>query len=118
MDSSENSIESGSMDQSQSTRGLLSYFQRSSSSSSITNPIQNESSSILSRSRGIPASMVQEHRKKTKSDVKRIMATAKAIADDDTHPNQEDVSFCFICLFIFYHDNMYFIICFKNRLLN
>mmetsp|Transcript_15504 Transcript_15504/g.16253 ORF Transcript_15504/g.16253 Transcript_15504/m.16253 type:complete len:631 (+) Transcript_15504:411-2303(+) len=89
IDASESSLESGSIDYSQSSRGLLSYFQRSSSTKNST---INEKSSILSRSSGIPASIIPEYRKRTQSDIKRIMATAKAIADDDSHPNQEDVA--------------------------
>lgn len=40
-----------------------------------------------------PGNAMMERRNKTRSDVKRIMATAKAIADDESHPSQDEVTF-------------------------
>ncbi len=80
MDSSHSSVGSGAIDQSQSTKGLLSIFQKN--SSDTISPIRND---------GLATSLAQQHRKQTKADSKRIMATAKAIADDESHPNQEEV---------------------------
>jgi hypothetical protein len=38
-----------------------------------------------------PGNAMMERRNRNRQDVKRIMSTAKAIADDDSHPNQDEV---------------------------
>ncbi len=86
MGSSHSSIDSSSIDQSQSTRGLLSIFHKNSTEATI-NPKQNYGG-------GLATHLAQQHRKQTKADSKRIMATAKAIADDDSHPDQDEVCSC------------------------
>lgn len=78
MDDSASSVNTSSVSSiPQSSRGgLFSFLQRSNPTPST----QNYSNRAI-----------LERRSKNQVDIKRILATAKAIADDDSHPNQDEV---------------------------
>jgi hypothetical protein len=88
MDDSESSVGT-SMSQSsftKSTSGLLSFMNR---------PSPTRHSTVAEKGAirpSIPSGRLNPNR----SDIKRIMATAKAIADDDSHPNQDEVLRCLL----------------------
>jgi hypothetical protein len=63
-----------------------------------SNPIHSTRNNLLTFMQGTnlrhttrPANAMMERRNRNRLDVKRILATAKAIADDDSHPNQDEV---------------------------
>lgn len=74
--SSVNSSEASSIPPS-SRGGIFSFMQRTS------NPIHSTPN--------FSARAMLDRRSRNPSDIRRIMATAKAIADDNSHPNQDEV---------------------------